>query len=139
MPWAPTPLPPVFKTLEVKRHRVASLVVCDPATMNETKRAKQAAWAVDLRQDWCDADYLRAHLVVAGLRVSVSAEPATVARMKSKLRSVGVLSPEIQEAVGLPLAGFLKANPRLPLWAALAMVLEATGRFTPAASLGEAA
>lgn len=59
--------------------------------------------------------------------------------MKAKLRSIGIHSPEVQEAVGMTLAGFLTANPRLPLWVALAMVLEAIGRFTPTASLGEAA
>ena len=87
--------------------------------------------AAELRQDWAGNDWLRGHLSKAKLRIAVNAEPATVARMKSKLRSIGVLSPEIQESVGMTLAGYLKGNPRLPLWAALAMVLEATGRFTP--------
>ena len=129
------PSPPAFRSIEGKLHPGASLSAYDPVVMLEAKRAKQAAWAaVELRQDWADAGWLRAHLTVAGLRVSVSAEPATVPRMKSKLRSVGVFSPEIQDAVGMTLAGFLKANPRLPLWTGLAMVLEATGRFTPNAS-----
>ena len=137
---APTLLPLQIKTLGAKRDRAANLIPCNPAKLQEAKRAKQAAWATaDLRQDWADAGWLRAHLTVARLRVTVSGEPATVARMKAKLRSVGIHSPEVQEAVGMTLAGFLKSNPRLPLWVALAMVLEATGRFTPGASLGETA
>ena len=129
---APTPLPLPVKTLGVQRDRAANLIPCNPAKLQEAKRAKQAAWATaDLRQDWADAGWLRAHLTVARLRVSVSNEPATAARLKAKLRSIGVQSPEVQEAVGTTLVGFLKLNPRLPLWVALAMVLEATGRVTP--------
>ena len=68
---------------------------------------------------------------MAGVKVAASTEPATVPRMKAKLRAVGVHSPDIQEAIGMPLDRFLKVNPRLPLWAALALVLESIGRFTP--------
>ena len=137
---APTPLPLLVKALGAKRDRAAHLLPCDPVVMQEAQQTRRQAWAaLPLRQDWADEGWLRAHLTVARLRVTVSGEPATVARMKAKLRSIGIHSPEVQEAVGMTLAGFLKANPRLPLWAALAMVLEATGRFTPAASLGEAA
>ena len=74
---------------------------------------------------------MRDHLRMAGLRVTVSAEPATVNRVKTKLRSIGVQSPEIQAAIGMPLSRWLTSNPGLPLWAALALVLESTGRFTP--------
>lgn len=31
----------------------------------------------------------------------------------------------------MPLGRFLEVNPKLPLWAALALVLESTGKFTP--------
>lgn len=137
---APTLLPLQIKTLGAKRDRAANLIPCNPAKLQEAKRAKQAAWATaDLRQDWADAGWLRAHLTVARLRVGVSNEPASVGRMKAKLRSIGIQSTEIQEAVGMTLAEFLKANPRFPLWVALAMVLEATGRFTPIAAIGDAA
>ena len=136
---APTPLPLQVKSLGAQREAPA----IDPEAYRrglDTQKQQKAVWATaDLRQDWADAGWLRAHLTVARLRVAVSGEPATVARMKTKLRSIGIQSPEVQEAVGMTLAGFLKANPRLPLWVALAMVLEATGRFTPTASLGEAA
>jgi hypothetical protein len=59
--------------------------------------------------------------------------------MKAKLRAISIHSPEVQEAIGMPLSRFLEVNPRLPLWAALALVLESTGRFTPEGFVGEAA
>jgi hypothetical protein len=74
---------------------------------------------------------MRGHLKVAGVKVAVSPEPATTQRMKAKLRAVGIHSPEIQEAIGMTLGRFLEVNPGLPLWAALALVLESIGRFTP--------
>lgn len=136
---APTLLPLQVKTLGAKRG--APAITPDAYRRGlDTQKQQKAAWATaDLRQDWADAGWLRAHLTVARLRVSVSNEPATAARLKAKLRSIGIQSPEVQEAVGTTLAGFLKLNPRLPLWVSLAMVLEATGRFTPSPSLGEAA
>ena len=137
---APTPSPLLNKSIGAKRERAAHLLNCNPVVMQEVQQTRRAAWAaLDLRQDWADEGWLRAHLTTAKLRVTVSVEPATVLRLKAKLRSIGIHSPEVQEAVGMTLAGFLKSNPRLPLWVALAMVLEATGRFTPTASLGDAA
>jgi hypothetical protein len=126
------PLAPLNQSLEAKREGPASTP--DSARKGrDTQKRQRAAWAtLDLRQDWADSVWLRAHLTGAGLRVATSNEPATVARVKAKLRGIGVQSAEIQAAVGMTVAGFLKANPRLPLWAALAMVLEAAGRFTPA-------
>jgi hypothetical protein len=47
--------------------------------------------------------------------------------MLTRAKVAGV---EIKDSLGTSLAGFLKLNNRLPLWAALALVLEATGRFT---------
>jgi hypothetical protein len=108
--------------------------------MHEAKLSKRAGWAtLDLRQNWADEAWLRAHLAAAGLRVTANNEPATVARLKTLLRRSGVESPEAQASVGMSLKRWLVANPRLPLWVALAMVLEATGRFTPSPSLGDAA
>lgn len=129
---APTALPLQVKTLQAQRE--APAIAPDAYRRGlDTQKRQKAAWATaDLRQDWADAGWLRAHLTVAKLRVTVSNEPASVARMKTKLRSIGIHSPEVQEAVGMTLAGLLKANPRLPLWVGLAMVLEATGRFSPA-------
>ena len=136
---APTLVPHQVKTPGAKRE--APAIAPDAYRRGlDTQKRQKAAWATaDLRQDWADAGWLRAHLTVARLRVGVSNEPATAARLKVKLRSIGVQSPEVQGAVGMTLSGFLTANPRLPLWAALAMVLEATGRFTPSASIGDGA
>lgn len=95
-------------------------------------QAKRQQWAaLNLRQQWADEDFMRGHLRVAGIRITVNSEPATVKRVKAKLRKAGVDSPEAQASVGMSLAKWLAANPRLPLWAALALVLEGTGRFTP--------
>jgi hypothetical protein len=41
-----------------------------------------------------------------------------------------VTGPEITASVGTNLGGFLALNLLLPLWAALALVLERVGRFT---------
>ncbi len=85
---------------------------------------------MNLRQEWADADFMRGHLKVADVRIGSASEPATVARMKTKLRAIGIQSPEIQDAIGVPLWRLLELNQKLPLWAALALVLESTGRFT---------
>lgn len=93
---------------------------------------KRQRWAsLTLRQAWADEAYMRAHLRAARVRVGSDNEPATVPRIKAKLRAVGIHSPEIQDAIGMPLGRFLEVNPKLPLWAALALVLESAGRFTP--------
>jgi hypothetical protein len=129
---APTPLVPSGISICAKRHRASNLSPIDFGKVHAAANAKRAQWAtLNLRQEWADTAFMRGHLSVAGLRVKSSTEPATVNRMKTKLRSVGVHSPEIQDAVGMPLAKFLKVNPGLPLWAALALVLESIGRFTP--------
>lgn len=129
---APTPLVPSGKPICGQRHRASNLAPIDSGKAHAAAKAKRAQWAtLNLRQEWADAAFMRGHLSMAGLRVNVSMEPATVNRLKTKLRSIGVHSPEIQEAIGMPLAKFLKVNPGLPLWAALALVLESVGRFTP--------
>lgn len=72
---------------------------------------------------------MRGHLQRAGIKVGSNLEPATVRRLKALLRKVGIGAAEVAEAVGLTFKGFLSANPRLPLWAALALILESTGQF----------
>lgn len=129
---APTPLVPSEEPFSPQQHRAARLRPIDPSKALASAKAKREKWAaLNLKQEWADATFMRGHLRMAALRVNVSAEPATIGRMKALLRRSGVHSPEIQEAIGMPLAKFLKVNPRLPLWAALALVLESTGRFTP--------
>ena len=98
--------------------------------------AKRRAWAklaldpeTCLRQSFTDETYMREHLKAAGIRVADSNEPATVPRLRSFLRKVGMTAEDHQEALGTDLAGFLRLNPKLPLWAAVALVLESSGRF----------
>lgn len=129
---APTPLVPSGKPFGASESPAATRSQLDSSKAHAAAKAKRTQWAaLNLRQEWADAAYMRGHLSMAGLRVNVSTEPATVNRIKAKLRSIGVHSPEIQEAVGMPLARWLKVNPGLPLWAALALVLESIGGFTP--------
>ena len=97
----------------------------------EARLTRVAEWAtLDLRQQWADEDFMRDHLRAAGVRIGSNLEPATTTRLRSVLRSVGIQGPETQEAVGCGPEKFLALNPSLPLWAAVALVLEATGRFS---------
>lgn len=128
----PTPLPDPEQAIQAKRHRDTVPPPLDPERMKAARQAKRQQWAaLNLRQEWADAAFMRGHLKVAGVRAPTSTEPAAVHRMKSKLRAIGIHSPEIQEAIGMTLGRFLEVNPGLPLWAALALVLESIGRFTP--------
>lgn len=104
-----------------------------------SREQQRQHWAtLDLRQDWADEAWMLEHLKAAGVRVASRQEPATVARMRAKLRGVGVLSPQVVEAIGMPLGRYLQKNPRLPLWAALALVLEALGTYSPAVAAARA-
>lgn len=139
VPPAAIPLPGQKEALQGKRHRDATPKPIDQDKAQASRIAMRHEWAsLNLRQEWVDTDFMRGHLKVAGVKVASSAEPATVQRMKAKLRALGIHSPEVQEAIGMHLSRFLEVNPRLPLWAALALVLESTGRFTPEGFVGEA-
>jgi len=95
-------------------------------------KAKLAQWShLTLRQDFADEAWMRAHLRVAGVSVKYDVEPATVERLRALLRRACVSRLDAENAVGRDLSGFLAMNLGLPLWAAVALVLEATGRFTP--------
>ena len=103
----------------------------------EARKQRQAEWqaiasnpTTRLRQSWADAAWMRAHLRAANARVGDDNEPASVKRLRRKLSQSGVSVAEAHEAVGLSLCKYLRVNTRLPLWAALALILEATGRFT---------
>lgn len=94
------------------------------------KLAKIAEWEkLDTRQDFADAAYLRGILSAAGARSPLRVEPATVGRLRLYLRRAKIQGPEIRETIGTDLETFLTMNPRLPLWAALALVLEMTGKY----------
>lgn len=125
-----------------------------PRTFSPEERAKaaakvaekRAAWALlALRQDFEDEAFMRAHLSAAGLVAPHRDEPATVPRLLLLLRRVGFSGPDLVTAIGPtwtdPTTGrtvgvseclrrFLALNPRLPLWAAVALVLELSGHFT---------
>lgn len=101
---------------------------------NAARAAKLAKWAkLDLRQEFADEIFMRNHIRAAGLRAPIRAEPATTSRLRTLLHRAGIHAPEANEAVGTTASGYLKLNLSLPLWAALALVLEATGKFTVAA------
>lgn len=132
MPPAPTPLPDLEEAIHAQRHRDATPPTLVQVRAQAARLANRKQWAaLNLRQEWADGAFMRGHLRVAGVKVATSTEPATIPRMKAKLRAIGIHSPEIQDAIGVPLGRFLEVNPRLPLWAALALVLEGIGRFTP--------
>ena len=108
----------------------------DPNLSDAARRAyhaKRLGWAtLPLRQDFADEAFMREHIKAAGLRSPIATEPATVSRLRTHLTRAGVFAPEIQASVGTTLAGYLEMNPMLSLWAALGLVLEATGRFSTA-------
>lgn len=102
------------------------------ALAHEAARQKREAWAkLTLRQTWADEAFMRSHLRAAGIRIASALEPATQLRLRQLLRRAGVLGGEFIDSTGLSVSAFLCANPNLPLWAAVALVLEATGRFPP--------
>lgn len=135
-----TPLAPLPENEQGRAQRQARLLSLAPEKLAQarakakvSREQQRQQWAtLDLRQDWADEAWMLEHLKAAGVRVASRQEPATVARMRAKLRSLGVLSPQVVEAIGMPLGRYLQKNPRLPLWAALALVLEAMGSYTAA-------
>jgi len=102
----------------------------DLAAAREARKVKVAGWAtLHLRQHFVDEVWMRDHIKTAGLRSPNQMEPATVTRLRSLLKRAKINGHEIKEVLGTTLSGYLKLNPLLPLWAALALVLEATGGF----------
>ena len=94
-----------------------------------------AGWnLLNLRQDFADESWMRGHIKAAGLKSPHYLEPASVTRLRSLLKRAKVAPQHIQDSLGTTLAGYLKLNPSLPLWAALALVLEATGQFNASSS-----
>jgi hypothetical protein len=106
--------------------------VLDSAKGREALASKRAEWdTLNLRQDFADSAYLRQILSSASVRIAYNTEPATAARVKSVLWRAGLSASHIVRAVGTTAAGFLQKNPNLPTWAAVALILEATGNFNP--------
>jgi len=101
-----------------------------------SRQAKIAQWAtLDTRQDFVDEKFMRSIIRAAGLRAPHSLEPATASRLRTMLRKAKMQNADIVEAVGTPLASFLDMNAKLPLWAALAVILESTGKYDAKALL----
>ncbi len=95
------------------------------------RQLKTKSWSsLNLRQTFADETFMRNHIKAAGLRSPNRVEPATVSRLRTILTRAKVAGPEINASVGTNLVGFLALNTLLPLWAAVALVLESTGRFT---------
>lgn len=102
----------------------------DIAAANEARRLQVAGWAdLHLRQTFADEDWMKAQIKAAGLRSPNQMEPATVKRLRCLLKRAQVTGTETNDSLGTTLSGYLKLNPLLPLWAVLALVLEATGKF----------
>lgn len=130
---APTPLPQLNSPRQGSGEPARRLPRLDSAVAHAAAHEKRRQWAsLHLRQSWADEGFMRGHLKAAGIQVRHNGEPATVARLKTKLRAVGIHGSEIQDAIGMSLRRFLQVNAGLPLWAALALVLESTGRFAVA-------
>ena len=107
----------------------------DRAAARVATLAKQAAWApLPLRQTWADEGWLRAHIAAAGLKAPDHNEPATTKRVTALLRKGGLTGLAIAEAVGSTVDQYLARNPNLPLWVAVASILEADGTYTQAAA-----
>jgi hypothetical protein len=104
--------------------------IADPEAGRKAYHAKRSQWSkLTLRQDFADESFMRDIIKGAGLRVPDRLEPATITRLRGRLRKAGIDGPEILTSLGTNLAGFLVLNPSLPLWAALALVLESAGRM----------
>lgn len=94
------------------------------------RQAKREHWAtLTLRQEWADEAHMRTHLKAAGIQVANNTEPASAHRMGLLLKRAGIYTAEVRECLGTTLDGFLEKNPNLPLWAAVALAVESTGRF----------
>jgi hypothetical protein len=134
MPHSTLLIPSAARTAADKRayEGFRARITGNPQAAREVRQAQRSAWAkLHLRQDFADEAWLRGHLRMASIRVADLNEPASVRRMRTLLRRAELRGPVIQQTIECSLERFLWLNPSLPLWAAVAMVLEATGRFTP--------
>ena len=109
----------------------------DREAARQARRAQLDKWAtLSLKQNFADEDFMLGQIKAAGMSSPNRSEPACPGRLRSLLARAGVYGRETKEALGTTLPGYLTLNPLLPLWAALALVLEATGTFTPDGSIG---
>jgi hypothetical protein len=128
---APTPNPLCFPSISPRESLDRKPWRLDLAVAAAALRAKRQQWAtLKLRQDWADEPFMRAHLKAADITVASDAEPATVERLQRLLTRAGIRPADTRNAIGTTLKDYLVMNPNLPLWAALALVLEAAGAYT---------
>jgi hypothetical protein len=110
----------------VKQSKLPELTDDDRRRGRETRAKQLEAWSrLDLRQKWADETYMRSFLTKHGIRIPSDLEPATVPRIRTLLRRGGIAPKQAEQAVAGSLARYLQANPRLPLWAATALLVEA--------------
>lgn len=128
---APTPFACHAEAFQPLKSRCPAHLQCIPGAGPAALKAMREQWAsLNLRQTWADEAFMRDHLRAARLIVKSNLEPATVKRLRSLLRRAGLREPDVRDCVGTDLKGYLEKNPNLPLWAALALILEASGGFT---------
>ena len=128
---APAPFACHAEAFQPRKSLPSSLIQSNAAAGHATQKANREQWAtLNLRQTWADEAFMRDHLRAAHLIVASNLEPATVKRLRSLLRRAGLREPDVRDCVGTDLKGYLEKNPNLPLWAALALILEASGGFT---------
>ena len=107
------------------------LPIGDLVAARIARQIKVAHWhSLKLRQTFADETLMRNHIKAAGLRSPHRLEPATAPRLRHLLKRASVSSAEISTSLGTNLRNFLELNPMLPLWAAVALTLESSGRFT---------
>lgn len=108
-----------------------AMPVGDLEAAREARQEQVTYWkSLNLRQDFKDKEWMKDHIKAAGLRVPYYLEPATTHRLRSFLHKAGIPNGATREAIGTTIGVYLGCNRDLPLWAALALVIEATGRFT---------
>jgi hypothetical protein len=132
---APLTIPQAIQTkraeslnADQQRPRAAPYVLteADRAAARAKHLADVEEWKkLDLRQAFADEDLMRACLRAAGVRIRSNLEPATPRRVGLLLIRAGVNAQMIRKAIGTGISLYLLKNPRLPLWAAVALILEA--------------
>jgi hypothetical protein len=106
----------------------------DPSVLAAGREAyfkQREAWkSLPLRQQWADEAHMRAIIRMSGIaKAPPDFEPATPERVNQLVKRTGISTPEIHEAIGCTTAEYVRKNENLPLWVAVAHVLELTGKF----------
>ena len=90
-----------------------------------TRVARVAGWRkLDLRQSFLDEAFMRECAKHAGIKLPISVEPATRARLLQICRRAGILQDEILLLTGCSVENFIAKNEKWPLWALLCSIAE---------------